>query len=1083
MAFQPPPLESLEDEPKGFTPPPLESLEESAVKFTPPPLSSLEQHDLELEKPSGSSLRFPSPAPAPANLSKPPTFPEALTKFQQVKTGLSDFSQSVAKIAQSVADDLVAGKPEFSGNIPAMISGEQLPYEKTIQDITKSNPKTAIVAQAAQNVVGTAPQLFLPGAGLPKLAWRALSAFFTYSLLKNAKPTAEALGDEYGKAPEDRDPNKLRDLWASAIEDTGFSILTGYGAAKPGIATESAAIRKALTKSVVEAYPPEQLRDIFTRVTTGQATPEENELYKFIAANTPELRQAVKKGVKVVEESPRFDYDALNKYLGIKPSTKTLTVGDENYAAQNVPIGGSVPVKREGTVPLQLIEAPQQAPVAGTDIGNRVPDKTGRVEAQGVVPAPPPEVPKVVTATDLLAMTPEQVVTWKKAAPYGPQMMLSMASAVKPDDIPKLVEQRDALRKQAQDLLTQAADNPTHPAWGQSQVVSVKAQTLNEMIENAPKPVAAAPVMPGQSLPDPYLQKIRDAATAATTTPANADKFRKKWLKNVADQIVRGRAPESALHQPIVEVVGTTVLKGSGESTTSHPMVTIREDGKQVWRGTENEFGYSKPLGVIYGSRLTQIDKQRGSTIYTLAPETSTPIASLTPALMVNGKPVEGSGHKAIMESLQSGPDAEAALLALGDDSQHVFIARDAQGNVIGKPLSRTEAGPVWDKLKGNKVGTTKSLHSEMMTPAEKPAASVPINGGRATLSGGDKFHSDISGMIYQVHNEGAVLDVVRDGTDYPVRVNVRDYKNVAFEAPKPEPAKNLVTPKPTEVTKPDLGQLRENKIKGGTAASQRAANDIALRVAPLLGMNRIVGEKNPGAAYDPDQLGLISDDKIDEVGEYLRQQYNKVVGQKPPLPVEKTPQEIQPKAPELMTPIEFRNSMLDGFTANAKAEIKGIRDHNKEKGLGSLMPSQNKSIRTLQARIKEHEAEKQLAEVSSVFQRYHREAITKAADQKLPLNAEAVEFHKSWLPKGYVREGDLYVFKPEAVSPKPAAVPAVNEVVETALANGYRTEKAFTKDFEKNSLKKYNESQEEFLKRRVCSETVPVKRKVLSND
>jgi hypothetical protein len=99
---------------------------------------------------------------------------------------------------------------------------------------------------------------------------------------------------------------------------------------------------------------------------------------------------------------------------------------------------------------------------------------------------------------------------------------------------------------------------------------------------------------------------------------------------------------------------------------------------------------------------------------------------------------------------------------------------------------------------------------------------------------------------------------------------------------------------------------------------------------------------------------------------------------------------------------------------------------------------------------------------------------------QQHSFNAEAADAYGIKPPAGYVREGDLYIYKPET---KPAEVPAVNEVIETALQNGYRTEKAFTKDFEKNSLKKYNENQEEFLKRRVCSETVPVKRKVLAND
>lgn len=56
-----------------------------------------------------------------------------------------------------------------------------------------------------------------------------------------------------------------------------------------------------------------------------------------------------------------------------------------------------------------------------------------------------------------------------------------------------------------------------------------------------------------------------------------------------------------------------------------------------------------------------------------------------------------------------------------------------------------------------------------------------PENGGRVELSGGGKFHNDISGMVYQVHNDGKVLDVIADGTDYPVRITVEDYPNKKF--------------------------------------------------------------------------------------------------------------------------------------------------------------------------------------------------------------------------------------------------------------------------------------------------------------
>ena len=153
---------------------------------------------------------------------------------------------------------------------------------------------------------------------------------------------------------------------------------------------------------------------------------------------------------------------------------------------------------------------------SGTPGAHRLPDEW--VKKAQTMEKPPEQVVQTldepvpaVTATDLLTMTPEQVVAWKKAAPYGEQMMQTMATAVKPAGIPKIVEQRDILRKQAADLLAQAGDNPEHPAWGQSQVVSVKAQTLNEMVENAPKSPGGQPVPAAGGKPMMTIYRAGDA--------------------------------------------------------------------------------------------------------------------------------------------------------------------------------------------------------------------------------------------------------------------------------------------------------------------------------------------------------------------------------------------------------------------------------------------------------------------------------------------------------------------------------------------------------------------------------------------
>ncbi len=48
--------------------------------------------------------------------------------------------------------------------------------------------------------------------------------------------------------------------------------------------------------------------------------------------------------------------------------------------------------------------------------------------------------------------------------------------------------------------------------------------------------------------------------------------------------------------------------------------------------------------------------------------------------------------------------------------------------------------------------------------------------GDRIALTGGDKFHADITGTICAAHNNGELLDITPDGKDSTVRVNVGDY-------------------------------------------------------------------------------------------------------------------------------------------------------------------------------------------------------------------------------------------------------------------------------------------------------------------
>lgn len=87
--------------------------------------------------------------------------------------------------------------------------------------------------------------------------------------------------------------------------------------------------------------------------------------------------------------------------------------------------------------------------------------------------------------------------------------------------------------------------------------------------------------------------------------------------REVCNAIVYGRLPDRALGKPIIQVLRTTVGVGSGESRTWKQMVTVRRDGKQVWRGLAWEFDSYKLAGVIqHGPLLGPIPLGKHGNIY-----------------------------------------------------------------------------------------------------------------------------------------------------------------------------------------------------------------------------------------------------------------------------------------------------------------------------------------------------------------------------------------------------------------------------------------------------------------------------------
>lgn len=94
-----------------------------------------------------------------------------------------------------------------------------------------------------------------------------------------------------------------------------------------------------------------------------------------------------------------------------------------------------------------------------------------------------------------------------------------------------------------------------------------------------------------------------------------------KYSSIICRAIIANKIPDESYNWSVVQVLYTTVIRGGGESTSWHPYVLVRLDGKQIYRDTVGMFECDNPLKQ-FGDRLIEVDKgSRLGTIYVLKPE------------------------------------------------------------------------------------------------------------------------------------------------------------------------------------------------------------------------------------------------------------------------------------------------------------------------------------------------------------------------------------------------------------------------------------------------------------------------------
>jgi hypothetical protein len=90
--------------------------------------------------------------------------------------------------------------------------------------------------------------------------------------------------------------------------------------------------------------------------------------------------------------------------------------------------------------------------------------------------------------------------------------------------------------------------------------------------------------------------------------------------------------------------------------------------------------------------------------------------------------------------------------------------------------------------------------------------------GDKVSFSGGDKWHADVSGTVFAVHNEGRIVDVQPEGAraGNTVRINLSDYGE-----------SKVIPPEPAKPVAPDLFGEVESPVPAGQAEFRRTPDTI----------------------------------------------------------------------------------------------------------------------------------------------------------------------------------------------------------------------------------------------------------------
>ena len=349
---------------------------------------------------------------------------------------LEQFSQPLANPlnAQTVARglDVLAGAAEFARQGAVNPNASTAMDERLARDV-----QPGVGSQIAAGVQQAAAGLTSPaGAGLmaatagvgalPRLAQRGVSAGFAAWMAANAGTNAGELVNAF----EADDVEGFARAATSLGMDATFATLSGLHAVK-GIAGDrvptgntrpdgtpetrpaayAQAVNRWLTGQVEKNFTPEQVRDMYRRVNTGEATAQEQELVRVINRQIESPGQALRQGVDVTTPGQPLVSPWLRDFLALTQGEPGVRLADGQRSA-----AGSKPSPTESAAsPLSANRSPLSSRPSLLSPPETVPP-------EAVVPSTAAPAPAGVTSPPTLNPTPNPALDEVTAAPRARRM-------------------------------------------------------------------------------------------------------------------------------------------------------------------------------------------------------------------------------------------------------------------------------------------------------------------------------------------------------------------------------------------------------------------------------------------------------------------------------------------------------------------------------------------------------------------------------------------------------------------------------------------------------------------------------------